>query len=202
MKNLEERAAEVKSAADWAATYANYTASLLQNLDVQAVERAIAAFKTAASRRSTIYLAGNGGSAATANHFANDLNWGTRTAERPGGLRAFSLAANLSLFSALGNDAGYENVFVEQLRSVFQPHDILFAISASGNSENLIRAIRYCNERDGLSIGLVGFDGGKMKGLCHQLIHIPTSKGEYCPVEDVHMAVCHILSSTFRIGKA
>lgn len=177
--------------------YSGHLADLLRNLDIPAIERVAKILETAREKRVTVFVVGNGGSAATANHFANDLQWGTRGEKTPP-MRALSLAANTSALSALGNDAGYENVFTEQMYNLFRPGDILIAISASGNSPNVLKAIDYANDHDGVSLGLVGFDGGKMKKICHQSVHVETAPGEYCLVEDVHMAVCHMLTTSLK----
>jgi D-sedoheptulose 7-phosphate isomerase len=114
-------------------------------------------------------------------------------------LIAVSLTDNGPYLTAVANDAGYENVFVEQMRGIFHDGDILMAISASGNSENTLRAVQYANAKGGISIGLVGFDGGKMKSECQITLHIETQPGEYGPVEDVHHSICHIVTTFLKL---
>ena len=170
---------------------------LMSDLDLIVVERVSETLNQACSRGRTVFCVGNGGSAATASHFATDLTWGRRAKgeERP---RAVSLTANVPLMTALSNDVGYADVFVEQLRGLYQDGDVVFAISSSGNSENVIRAVQYANDHSGISLGLVGFDGGRMKSACHTCIHVETPVGMYELVEDVHHAVCHMLSSDLK----
>jgi len=171
--------------------------SLLSCLDLEAVEQAADLMYEACRRGNMIYCVGNGGSAATASHIATDLFWGRRLKGevRP---RAFSLVSNTSLITALGNDVGYDGVFVEQLNGLFKEGDVFVGVSASGNSENVLKAIDFANAQKGTSIGLVGFDGGKMTGRCQVSIHVPTPSGTYELVEDVHHAVCHMLANCLK----
>uniref|UniRef100_A0A6M3LAS6 Putative SIS domain-containing protein n=1 Tax=viral metagenome TaxID=1070528 RepID=A0A6M3LAS6_9ZZZZ len=137
-----------------------------------------------------IYLIGNGGSASTCSHFANDL--------RSHGYRAMSLVDNVAIITKIANDTGYEYVFEEQLETLFTSDDVLIAISASGNSPNLIKAVEYANKL-GTTIAIVGFDGGQLAKMCTLVIHTETNKGEYEIAEDKHLAVCHTIAK--RLGK-
>ena len=142
----------------------------------------------------TIFIVGNGGSAATASHFACDLALGPRSS---GGkaYRAISLGDNNALITAAGNDLGYETVFSEQLKTLLAPDDLVLAISASGNSPNIIEAVEYANHIGAMTIGLTGFDGGRLRHIAAEHIHISTPKGDYGPVEDLHLVVNHLISS-------
>ena len=106
-----------------------------------------------------------------------------------------SLTDNTSVITAIGNDFGYEQIFVKQLEAVFKKDDLLVAISASGNSPNILRAVEYVKANRGVTIGLTGFDGGKLKKLLDHVIHVPTEKGEFGPVEDVHMILDHVIGT-------
>lgn len=167
---------------------------LFGTLNLKAVQQAGEAVKQAVAQQNTVYCAGNGGSAATASHIATDLAWGRREKDqiRP---NAVSLAANVPYITALANDAGYENIFVEQLRGPFRPGDVVIGVSASGNSENVLRAVRFANDNGGVSVGLMGFDGGGLQKLAQIAIHVPTPKGAYELVEDVHHAICHMMAA-------
>jgi D-sedoheptulose 7-phosphate isomerase len=194
MSTLDRLFAESEGLADYAARYAEHLATLLSGLDVEAVERVGIAFETARRAGRTIFLLGNGGSAATASHFANDLGFGPRAL---GGeaYRAISLSDNMAFFSAVGNDAGYDMVFVEGLKTLMKPGDVVVGISASGNSPNVIRAIEYAKAHGAVTIGLVGFDGGALLNLADEVVHIATPPGDYGPVEDVHMILDHLLTT-------
>jgi D-sedoheptulose 7-phosphate isomerase len=145
-------------------------------------------------RDAAVFLCGNGGSLATAAHWANDLR--TCLIEDKG-FRAISLTDAAGITCA-GNDFGYENCFVKQLESLFNPGDVVVGISASGNSENVIRALQYANENGGESVAIVGFDGGKMKEIAQTVVHIRSEIGEYGIVEDIHMMLDHLIVSYYK----
>jgi D-sedoheptulose 7-phosphate isomerase len=140
----------------------------------------------------TVFTMGNGGSATTALHMSNDFSCATNGTASAVATRAICLNANISLFSALANDLGYEEVFARQLRCLLREGDIVIGISASGNSPNCVNGFKYARERGGVTIGLLGFDGGIMKSLCDYSIHVPCN--DYRLVEDVHLAISHALS--------
>lgn len=185
-------------------TYGEYIAQLLINLDYKGIERIISCFLEARSRDSTIFFAGNGGSAATASHFAHDL---AKTGRNSGksGFKTFSLTDSVPFITSLANDQGYDAIFTGQMADLFRKNDILVLISASGNSPNLIRAAEYAKELGGITIGLVGFNGGKLLKSCDYALHIKTNQGEYGPAEDMHMVLDHMittyLSESIKLSK-
>jgi len=145
----------------------------------------------------TVFLIGNGGSAATANHFAQDLSKGTLPDGAPGKrLRAVSLAENISFITALANDCGYERVFIDQLRTLARPGDVLLAISSSGSSPNVLAAVEYANGNGMTTLGLTGFDGGRLARMASVAINVPTS--HVGVVESVHVAVLHFAIAHLR----
>lgn len=195
MTPLDELYASTVGAGDaYARGYVRRHIHLLEHLDLAAIAAISRLLMACWDRGRTIFCAGNGGSAATASHFATDLSWGLREGIRTPP-RVVSLAANTPLLTAVGNDVGYQEVFVEQMRGLFQTGDVLLAISASGNSENILRAVQFANDRGGHTIGLTGFDGGRLKALCTMCLHVETPRGEYELVEDVHHAVCHMVAT-------
>ena len=194
MNNLDDIFSKSQSGGDYARRYASYLSELLMSLDVEAIEKTIAAFQKARADGKTIFFVGNGGSAATCSHFAEDLEYGTRTeGKKP--FRVLSLTDNTAYITAVANDEGYENVFLRQLEGHFSAGDVLVAISASGNSPNAVRAVEHANSKGGITIGMVGFDGGKLKSICHHCCHVKTIKGAYGPVEDIHLVLDHIIST-------
>ena len=197
MSNQELLWQDAESGYDVLSSHAEALRSLFSELDLTAVERVGDLLDQACQKGNTVYCVGNGGSAATALHIAADLSWGRRMGneKRP---KAISLVANSPIITALANDVGYGEVFVEQLKGLFTQGDVVVAISASGNSENVLRAAEFANSRGGTSVGLVGFDGGKLKELSTHCIHVPTRPGAYELVEDVHHAVCHMLASYLK----
>ncbi len=191
LDRLFERAG---SFAEYARGYLEYCASLLGRFDLGALERFVEILEQARLDGRTIFLAGNGGSAATASHFASDLALGTYVpGEQP--FRAVSLADNMASLSALGNDQGYEQIFVGQLRTLLSPGDVLVVISASGDSPSVVRAAEYVNAHGGTTVGLLGFAGGELRRMCHHCVHVETPAGEYGPVEDLHLVIDHLVTT-------
>lgn len=180
--------------AGYARAYLEYLASCFQSIDSDAVAEFIGLLMAARMSGNTVFFIGNGGSAATASHFANDISIGTRTGDKQP-FRTVSLTDNVAVMTALANDEGYDRMFVDQLKVHMRDGDSLVAISASGNSPNLIVAVDYARERGATVVGLTGFDGGKLREKSDISLHVSTAKGEYGPVEDVHMIFDHLIGS-------
>jgi len=142
-----------------------------------------------------VYIMGNGGSASTASHFVCDLAKNTRIQGWPN-FRVIGLADNMAFFSAIANDEGYEEVFVRQLDGFVQPNDIVIAISASGNSANVIKAVEFANQVGAKTIGFTGFDGGKLASIVNINLHVPSNCIEH--VEDIHLALEHLICKALR----
>jgi D-sedoheptulose 7-phosphate isomerase len=142
-----------------------------------------------------IFFCGNGGSASTASHFTSDLAKGTIVEGYPR-FRAISLADNVPQMLAWANDSSYEDIFVEQLKNLWDPGDVLIGISGSGNSENVLRAVEYANKNGGVTVGLTGFDGGKLKGMTQLCLVVPVHYMQ--KIEDIHMLVDHLVTSLIR----
>ena len=195
MNSIERMASESQTVQQFAKNYLSYLATLLQNIDTDAVAAFVEELEVARKHRNTIFLIGNGGSAATASHMANDFGIGVHKNEGKEPFRVLALTDNVATMTALANDYGYENLFVGQLRTYFRKGDKLVAISASGNSPNVVAAAKWVKKRDGRVIGLVGFDGGKLKEICDTLILIQAQIGEYGPVEDVCIVLSHLIQS-------
>lgn len=174
--------------------YARYLFNLLANLDFEIIEHVAHLILKKSQTGNTVYIIGNGGSATTAAHFATDLSHCGLINHGPI-VRAISLTENIALLTAIGNDRGYEEIFSRQLHSLFRKGDMLIAISASGNSPNLVSAIKYVKKMDGDTVGIVGFDGGELAKICDHVIQVSTEKGEYGPVEDIHLFLDHMITS-------
>jgi D-sedoheptulose 7-phosphate isomerase len=166
---------------------------LLHQIDMNALERIVRHLRNARDSGATIYVAGNGGSAATASHWVNDLGKATKTAGRAP-MRVMSLSDNISWLTALANDEGYERVFSGQLENFARAGDVLIVISASGNSPNLIRAVELARRLSVVTVGFLGFDGGALKNSVDEYLWLPTEKGAYGLVESGHALICHILT--------
>lgn len=165
------------------------------------IDRAIEALFEAWKRGATVFLIGNGGSASTATHFACDLSKVTIVEGAPR-VRAVSLCDNAALTSAWINDAGFEHLFSEQLRSLMRPGDVLVAISVHGGSgedragpwsQNLLRAVRVAREEFGATvIGLAGFDGGALRQMADICVVVPAESTPQ--VESFHLAIEHLIT--------
>lgn len=173
--------------------YFNYLSEILSQIDPESVAKFVEILLDARSRDATVYFIGNGGSAATASHFANDLSIGTNSYDKP--FRVVSLTDNQAIITAIANDFGYDEIFVRQLRVLGKPGDVLVAISASGNSNNLIRTMNYASEVGILTVAITAFDGGAMKREADHGIHVPTGQKEYGPAEDAHMILDHLIGA-------
>jgi D-sedoheptulose 7-phosphate isomerase len=148
----------------------------------------------------TVYISGNGGSASTASHFATDIGIGSLNRANP--VRSISLCDNTSAITAIANDMDYSSIFAQQLKLLGKQGDLLIVISASGNSDNLIKAVEIASELGMASHSLTGFDGGKLKQLTlGRNIHVETPKGAYGLVEDAHLAICHVITECIRSVK-
>lgn len=165
---------------------------VLQALDADAISDALNLLEETRLRGGTIYIFGNGGSAATASHFQNDFNKGI-SEHTDIKYRFCCLNDNVATMMAIANDNGYENIFIQQLQNKLQPQDIVIAISGSGNSENVMRAVRYAKEQDNKVIGITGYDGGQLKQLCDISLHAPVQSMQI--TEDIHMIFDHLMMS-------
>ncbi len=144
---------------------------------------------------STVFTLGNGGSAATASHFACDLAKGTIAPGRPR-FRAVALTDNVPLITAWSNDVAYEDVFAEQLSGLIGRGDVVVAFSGSGNSPNVLRAMELARRMGGITIGFSGFAGGRLSALVDVPVVVPNDCMEQ--IEDVHVTLCHLISTVLR----
>jgi D-sedoheptulose 7-phosphate isomerase len=190
MNNVERLFHDRPEAVDFADGYLAYLSQVFARIDRDAIALFVQALEQARADGATVFFCGNGGSAATASHFQNDL---TRWRTDP--MKVVSLTDNVAVITALGNDYGYDRIFVMQLEPLLSEGDVVVAISASGNSPNVVQAIEFANERKAVTVGLTGFDGGRLGELCEIHVHVPSARGEYGPVEDAHMVLDHLVMS-------
>ena len=193
MNKLDQIYSESLSINDYSKSYIDYLSAVLKNISLKDIEKFVEVLLEARERGSSIFFIGNGGSAATASHFANDIAIGTRAYEKP--FRAISLCDNQAVITAIANDDGYEKIFSQQLQVLLKKQDVVVAISASGNSPNLLDAIDTAKKMNSITVGISAFDGGKMKEMVDVSLYVPTEKGEYGPAEDAHMVLDHLISS-------
>ena len=176
--------------------YLNYISALISKLDRGHISQFVDHVLGVRDNKQTIFFLGNGGSASTASHFVNDISLGSRQFENP--FRAVSLCDNQAVITAIANDDGYENIFLQQLQTQAKPGDSIVCISASGNSKNLVMAVEWSKANGIYTISLTAFDGGYLKQHTDLNIHVPTKIGEYGPAEDLHMVICGLIGSYFR----
>jgi D-sedoheptulose 7-phosphate isomerase len=199
MNNIDRLCNNSQSAGAFAHGYFNYLSQVLESITPESINILVEEFENARTTGNTIFVAGNGGSATTATSMANDIGFdiikkcGT---DKP--FRVFALTDNTSVITAIANDVGYKNVFLNQLKIHYRHGDKLLAISASGNSPNVVIAAEWVKEQGGRVISFVGFTGGRLKEISDVVIHVKSEAGEYGPVEDAHLALNHILAHWFQ----
>ena len=199
MNNIDKAYENSRNVGEFASNYFSYLKSVLDNMDLTAIALLEKEFEQARENRNTIFVAGNGGSAATATTMANDIGFDiikkTNT-NKP--FKVFALTDNASVMTAIANDVGYENLFINQLKIHYKKGDRFVAISVSGNSPNIIKAAEWVKGQGGRVIGFLGFDGGKLKNMCDVAIQVKTVSGEYGPAEDAHLIMNHVLAHWFQ----
>jgi D-sedoheptulose 7-phosphate isomerase/D-glycero-D-manno-heptose 1,7-bisphosphate phosphatase len=183
------------SAASYFDAYADEMARAAKSIDPVMFERAAATLAEAYLRGSRIFSCGNGGSASVANHMQCDHVKGIRTATdlTP---QVLSLSANVELLTAIANDSGYENVFVYQLQSQSSAGDVVVAVSSSGRSPNIVRALTWARDQGLRTIAITGFDGGPARTIAEVSIHVDCTN--YGIIEDLHQAIMHALAQYIR----
>lgn len=166
----------------------------LDRLDLDKIEQAIRWFEQARAEDRQIFVCGNGGSAAAASHFATDMVKGASYG-RARRFRILALTDSLPTITAYANDVGYEAVFVEQLKNFARPGDVVMAVSGSGNSPNVLRAVEYANQIGCRTLALTGRDGGRLATLAQLVIHVP--EPHMGRIEDAHLIICHMIAYRF-----
>jgi D-sedoheptulose 7-phosphate isomerase len=176
----------------------NYISELKQTLDalpMENIDRVITILHEARMRGRQIFIMGNGGSASTASHMVCDLGKNTRHQGWPN-FKVIGLADNMAIFSAYANDEGYENVFCNQLDSLLLPDDVVIAISASGNSPNVLKAVELAGSQGATTIAFTGFNGGRLAYLVDVNLNVPSNSIEQ--VEDIHLMLEHLITKVLR----
>jgi phosphoheptose isomerase len=177
--------------------YERFTRAL-STFDRKPLEGVLGVLDEVVRNDGTVWVAGNGGSAAISNHTVCDLTKWTHV-EGQASLRCHSLAANVPMLTALGNDVSFDEVFSRQLHFYLRPGDAVLLVSSSGNSPNVVRACEYANERGAPTIAFVGFKGGKLKEIARHSVWIPVEN--YGIVEDAHQSLMHVLTQYIRHKK-
>ncbi len=168
---------------------------LAESINGEALEKVIEILREAYRAKRRVFVFGNGGSAATANHFRCDFGKNA-VKDREDRFRVISLSESPCAITAYGNDVAFESIFEEQLRNLMEEGDLVIAISASGNSPNVLSAVKYAREKKAKVVGLTGFAGGMLKELCDVNINVPSDSME--KIEDLHLVICHIIVYWFK----
>ncbi|MGI8914514.1 MAG: D-sedoheptulose-7-phosphate isomerase [Chloroflexota bacterium] len=176
--------------------YLNGIGALVERLPQDQIAGVAEALRDLYRTDSVIFVCGNGGSAATASHFALDLAKGTRGTGDQRRVRAIALTDSVPMLTAWGNDTEYGQVFSEQLAAWYRPGDGLVAISGSGNSPNVLKAVQYVTEQGGVTCALTGYAGGKLATLATHSVIVPSDDLE--KIEDCHMILCHLYTAYLR----
>jgi D-sedoheptulose 7-phosphate isomerase len=163
----------------------------ISNLNINDINQFLNILLEARNKGKQIFIMGNGGSAATASHFACDFNKGASYGfENQKRFKFICLNDNIASLMAYANDVSYEEIFVEQLKNFFNPGDVVIGISGSGNSANILKAVEYANKNNGITIALTGYNGGKLKTIAQYGIHVNIDDMQI--VEDLHMVMDHL----------
>jgi D-sedoheptulose 7-phosphate isomerase len=179
------------------AKYLQAVQATINNLDPEVIASFATHLENAYNSNQSIYVIGNGGSAANASHFAQDLAKGIFF-EKPVAktMKAISLTDNIAHITAIANDTGYQNIFSAQLNTYAQNSDVLICISGSGNSENIVEAVKAAKQKNMFVIGVTGFDGGQLKSIANFSVHVPLH--EMCTVESIHSIIFHLIVLELR----
>jgi D-sedoheptulose 7-phosphate isomerase len=170
----------------------------IRNMDAAQIEAVSELIDSAYDEGRFVFIIGNGGSGANASHFCEDLAKCTlRDFESQKRLKVLSLTDNAAAIMAWGNDEGYDRIFLEQLKNLASPGDLLLAISGSGNSPNILKAVSWAKEHGLKTVGITGFGGGKLKTLAHYNLHAPVD--DMGIAESLHLVVFHwIIDDLYR----
>ena len=174
--------------------YIDKETEVLGKIDVEALNEALNLLAQALEQEKSIYIFGNGGSAATASHYQNDFNKGVSEHTKKK-FRFQCLNDNVATMMAIANDISYDDIFSFQLEGRLQPGDLVFAISGSGNSRNVLKAVEYAKTRGNKVIGATGYDGGRLKELADVSLHVPVNSMQI--TEDLHMVFDHLMMAVF-----
>ena len=176
--------------------YRTHLAETLRRLDLAQIESFIAALESARRKGRTVFVFGNGGSGSTASHMASDLNKGASFGQATR-FRVICLNDNMPMLMAYANDVSYADVFVEPLKNFLRRGDLVVGISGSGNSENVILAIDFANRAGALTVGLCGYDGGRLKKVARLVVHVVVDDMQV--TEDLHLAIGHMAMQALSV---
>jgi len=179
---------------DFAKNYLRNIKELINTIDINGITEFIKRLENAYKNGKTIFIMGNGGSAATASHFACDINKGV-SSKLQKKFKVLCLNDNIPIMLAYGNDISYDSIFIEQLKNFIMKEDLVIGISGSGNSKNVLNAIKYANKVSARTFGIIGCDGGKLKDIAQKSLIIKSFDMQ--KIEDCHMILTHLTMQYF-----
>lgn len=200
MPALENLYRGANSAQEYAEGFRDRMLGTIEGMDTGGAVQLIEALTDTLQSGGTVFVLGNGGSGAVASHWVNDLGVNCLVDGQPG-YKVVSLGDNASTITAVANDVDFAEVFVRQLRCALRPNDLVIALSVSGNSPNVIRAVEYANEVGVTTVGFTGMNGGKLKDLASVSIHTESDTDEYGPVEDIFSIFMHLATGYITMGR-
>lgn len=189
----------VKQSREYIKAFFDEIKKCIEEIEIERVEKIADVLYTAWKNDRQVFILGNGGSASQASHMAADIGKNTLGRVYDPRIKRFRIMAltdNVSLMTAYANDVGYDEVFSQQLRNLINEHDVLIVITGSGNSPNVIRAVEYARQCNAITIGLLGFSGGKVKDMLDYEITVKSEN--YGVIESVHPAIHHLMVGYFR----
>ena len=198
MSEINKLAIRNKNIATFAESYFQNLIDTFKKLDKKSIFKLEKEFLDLRNKNATLYVFGNGGGAATAMTLANDLGFDVLKKTNKRTFKIISLNDNSSVITAIANDTGYDNIFLNQLKIHFKKNDKILIFSASGNSKNLVSAANWVKKKGGKVISILGFDGGRLKKISNLSVHIKSKKGDYGSVEDIQLIINHILAHWFQ----
>lgn len=199
MKNIKTISQKSKNIKQFSNNYFKRLNEIFNQINDNEIEKFEKTLNNARLNDKTIFVFGNGGSASTATTMANDLGFDIlKKTNTKNTFKFLCLNDNTSVLTAIANDVGYENIFINQLKIHFKKGDIAIILSASGNSKNLVKAAQWIKDKKGQVLSIVGFDGGKIKKLSDNCIYFKCDKTEYGPIEDIHLIINHIFAHWFQ----
>lgn len=197
--DLKKLSAQAENIKEFSVNYFVRLKNIFENINKNELVRFEKNLLDARSKNKTIFVFGNGGSASTATTMANDLGFDiTKKTKTKKPFKFFCINDNTSVLTAIANDVGYENVFINQLKMHYKKGDIAIILSASGNSKNLINAAKWIKNKKGKVLSIVGFDGGLLKKNSDICLFFKCEKNEYGPIEDIHLIINHIFAHWFQ----
>lgn len=175
--------------------YVNNLKQVLDKLPREKIKKVADLLMEARAKDKKIFLMGNGGSAATASHMSCDLSKGTIVGDKKR-FKVISLNDDIPLMTAWGNDEAFEKIFQEELQNLLEEGDVVLGITASGDSPDILKAIEYANSKNAVTVGLIGFGGGKLKELVNESVIVDSNS--YQEVEDIHLILEHMITSYLK----